>query len=146
MNWNSKAAPTGPKFDSGAEQDRYGSFFGLGSDGLARIRKAATYQGVGAEQDRYGSHFSLDSKQVRKAADSVLQSGRSAVHKDITNGNHWLGYDGRQVMKGLLNTGGVGAEQERYGAHFGVDSANVRKFGHRVADGIEKNDGVEHMG
>lgn len=49
---------------SGAEQDRYAGWFGLGADGRARLGRWKEMKGVGAEQDRYGRAFEGIGKQA----------------------------------------------------------------------------------
>jgi hypothetical protein len=53
----------------GAEQDVHAGHFGLGNDGLERVKEVVKKQGVGAEQDRYAAYFGgkLDGDTVRKA-------------------------------------------------------------------------------
>jgi hypothetical protein len=67
---------------SGAEHDRQSSHFGLGHDGLQRVRQAASTNGIGAEQDRYAAHFSLDTQKVQQAKDAVFNSGTSGAEQD----------------------------------------------------------------
>lgn len=99
------------RFGSGAEQDRYGSHFGIGSDGMNRIKQAANYKGVGAEQDRYQSHFSLDQEQVKAAAQSLLHAKGTGAEQDRHASHFGLGNDGWERAKELAKSQGVGAEQ-----------------------------------
>jgi hypothetical protein len=96
---------------SGSEVDRFGSHFGLGADGRARIKaaagRAATHQGLGAEQDIHASHFGLDIEEVKK----VLKRVERKADKEIRAGQHWMGHDGHQRLLNLANKQGVGAEQ-----------------------------------
>lgn len=112
---------------SGAEQDRHGSHFGLGYDGLERLRRAAAAKGTGAEQDRYGAHFTMDEQAVQQARDAMFRSGASGAEQDRYQARFGLGYDGIQRVKALAARKGVGAEQERYQGHFGLDDAKVEK-------------------
>jgi hypothetical protein len=99
------------KAGSGSEVDRFGSHFGLGADGRARIKaaagRAATHQGLGAEQDIHASHFGLDIEEVKK----VLKRVERRADKEIHAGRHWMGHDGHQRMLSLASKQGVGAEQ-----------------------------------
>ncbi|KIW08978.1 uncharacterized protein PV09_00886 [Verruconis gallopava] len=114
-------------FGSGAEQDRYAAHFGLGHDGLERIRRAASSKGIGAEQDRYASHFSLEEAKIRQAKEAIFNSGASGAEQDRYEARFGLGYDGLQRLKALVRSEGVGAEQDRYDGHFGLDESKVEK-------------------
>lgn len=117
---NPKTEPTatsppaaGPRFGSGAEQDRYASHFGIGSGGLERIKQAASYKGSGAEQDRYESHFHVDQERVKEAAHKILHSNGSGAEQDRWASHFGLGADGWERAKRLAATKGEGAEQVR---------------------------------
>jgi hypothetical protein len=112
---------------SGAEQDRHASHFGLGHDGLARIKQAASAPGVGAEQDRYGAHFGLDAQTVQRAKDAILSSGVGGAEQDRYQAKFGLGHDGLARVKALTEQKGVGAEQDRYEGHFAIDPAKLDK-------------------
>lgn len=119
-----KANPVNPDVTtsarSGAEQDRYGEHFSqIGHQAGEKIRESihdinAHARGSGAEQDRYGQHF------------SVGQSGYSAAKNDAQYGYNKAkaeaqsGYDqAKSYANRALHASGSGAEQDRYGAHFG---------------------------
>jgi hypothetical protein len=116
---------TGP----GAEQDRYASYFNYGADGLKRL---ATAKGSGAEQDRYSAHFGLGPSASEKASDALINGHLMK--------NAWLGHDGKQRMLHLVSKQGVGAEQDRHDAHFGLGEDRIQ----RMKEGLsEAGDGIE---
>jgi hypothetical protein len=96
---------------SGSEVVRFGSYFGLGSDGRARLRtvasRAANHQGLGAEQEIHASHFGLDIEEVK----NMLKRVEKRADKDIAAGRFWMGYDGHQRLMHIAGRKGVGAEQ-----------------------------------
>ena len=115
-NTTNEEAASAPKpqrrsFGSGAEQDRYASHFGIGTEGLERLKELASYKGDGAEQDRYKSHFSLDSDRVRAAADSILHAKGAGAEQDRYESRFGLGNDGWERAKRLAEFKGMGAEQ-----------------------------------
>ena len=96
---------------SGSEVDRYGSHFGVGDGGLDRIKQAAMTKGLGAEQEVHSGHFSLDSQAVKQATDAALKTQGLGAEQEVHAGHFGLGHDGKERVKKLLNTQGVGAEQ-----------------------------------
>lgn len=107
-----KASNATSKFGSGSEVDRYESHFGIGSDGIERMKKAATdFKGVGAEQDRYQSHFGLDADKVQEAAKSILNAKGDGAEQDRHGSHFGLGADGWERAKQLARMQGEGAEQ-----------------------------------
>jgi hypothetical protein len=114
---------------SGAEQERYSSHFNMGADGIKRL---ASMKGSGAEQDRYGAHFGLGPSVTEKATDAL-------THDHLLK-NAWLGHDGKQRLVHLVSKQGVGAEQDRHDAHFGLGQDRIQK----MKDGMsEAGDGIE---
>ena len=104
---------------SGAEQDRYGEHFSqIGQQAGERIREGihdiAHARGSGAEQDRYGQHLSVGQSGYN-AAKAEAQSGYNKAKAEAQ-----YGYEkAKSVAENALHAKGNGAEQDRYGAHFG---------------------------
>ena len=88
---------------SGAEQDRYDSHFGVGTEGLDRMKQAALAKGEG--------HFSLDHDNVKQAAQSIVNAKGSGAEQDTHAAHFGLGADGWARAQQLAQTQGVGAEQ-----------------------------------
>ncbi|KAF2280457.1 uncharacterized protein EI97DRAFT_430177 [Westerdykella ornata] len=124
------------RMGSGAEQDRYEAHFGLGSDGLEKIKKVATMKGVGAEQDRYRSHFGLDEERVRAAARSILMAKGEGGEQDRYAMHFGLGADGWARAREMAKAKGEGAEQELYHSHLSLDKT-AEKAAHDIKEGIE---------
>ncbi|KAF2464565.1 uncharacterized protein BDR25DRAFT_242083 [Lindgomyces ingoldianus] len=99
------------KLGSGAEQDRYGSHFGVGHDGIEKMKHVAEFKGTGAEQERYESHFGLDQDKVKAATHDLLHRNGSGAEQDRYEGHFGLGADGVERAKQLASMKGVGAEQ-----------------------------------
>lgn len=145
------------RFGPGAEQDRYAMHFGISTDGLERIKKAASYKGTGAEQDRYGAHFHLDNEKVMKATQSLLNAKGAGAEQDRYEGHFGLGADGWARAKKLAAMKGEGAEQvciyaslicregaessnsaqDRYGSHFSFDRNAVEKTAKSIQEGVK---------
>jgi hypothetical protein len=103
------------RMGSGAEQDRYESHFGVGSDGLNRVKKAAAeWKGSGAEQDRYQMHFGLDEDKVKAAAQHLLNFKGEGAEQDRHASHFGLGADGWARARLMAQHMGPGAEQVRY--------------------------------
>ncbi|KAF2627014.1 hypothetical protein BU25DRAFT_411119 [Macroventuria anomochaeta] len=118
-----KANPVNPDVTtsrlSGAEQDRYGEHFSqIGHQAGEKIREGihdiTHARGSAAEQDRYGQHLAPG------------QSGYNAVKNEAQYGYNKAkaeaqsGYDqAKSYANRALHAKGDGAEQDRYGAHFG---------------------------
>ena len=67
---------------SGSEVDTYESHFGLGADGLARVKQAASFQGVGAEQEIHNKNMNLlDEQKVQQAKHAMFHSGQSGAEQ-----------------------------------------------------------------
>jgi hypothetical protein len=105
--------PITSRFSSGAEQDRYAGHFGIGAEGLDRLKHAAMAKGTGAEQDRYQAHFGLDEDRVKAAAQSLVNAKGTGAEQDRHAAHFGLGADGWERAKELARTQGVGAEQVR---------------------------------
>lgn len=105
--------PLTSKYGSGAEQDRYAAHFGIGTEGLDRIKQAALTKGTGAEQDRYQAHFGLDEDRVKAAAQSLINAKGEGAEQDRHAAHFGLGADGWARAKELAKAKGVGAEQVR---------------------------------
>lgn len=103
------------KYGSGAEQDRYGGHFSMGSNATEHIKQAATeFKGMGAEQDRYQSHFGLDADKVKAAAMSIMNAKGSGAEQDRHASHFGLGADGWARAQELARTQGIGAEQVHF--------------------------------
>jgi hypothetical protein len=116
---------------SGAEQDRYGEHFSqIGHQAGEKIRESiheinAHARGSGAEQDRYGAHFTTGQSGYN-AAKNEAQYGYNKAKDEAQYGYNKVkaeaqsGYDqAKSYANKTLHAGGSGAEQDRYGAHFG---------------------------
>ena len=99
------------RFGSGAEQDRHESHFGIGTDGLDRLKKFADLKGVGSEQDRYQAHFGFDQDKVKDATQNLLNRKGSGSEVDRYESHFGLGNDGWERAKKLASMKGVGSEQ-----------------------------------
>lgn len=119
-----KANPVNPDVTtsarSGAEQDRYGEHFSqIGHQAGEKIREGiseinAHARGSGAEQDRYGQHLSIGQSGYN-AAKNEAQYGYNKAKAEAQSG-----YDqAKSYANKALHASGSGAEQDRYGAHFG---------------------------
>jgi len=105
----------GARHGVGAEQDRYGSHFGMGDKAANRIKEGvkefARQPGSGAEQDRYESHFGLDHDPVQAAVQALVKAKTSGAEQDRWGSHFGLGADGWARAKKLAETQGAGAEQ-----------------------------------
>jgi hypothetical protein len=96
---------------SGSEVDRLESHFGLGEDGIARVKRMAEMEGTGAEQDRYGGHFGIDEQKIKDAAAALSERKGSGAEQDVHAARFELGNDGIQQVRKLVGAQGVGSEQ-----------------------------------
>lgn len=113
---------------SGAEQDRYGSHFGIGEAGAERLKHAAEYKGAGAEQERYEGHFGVDPDKVKAATDNLLHHSGSGAEQDRYEGHFGVGPEKvKEVVQEVLHHSGSGAEQDRYAGHFALGPEGVEK-------------------
>lgn len=119
-----KANPINPDITtsarSGAEQDRYGEHFSqIGHQAGEKIREGiheinAHARGSGAEQDRYAQHLSIGQSGY-DAAKNEAQYGYNKAKAEAQSG-----YDqAKSYANRTLHASGSGAEQDRYGSHFG---------------------------
>lgn len=115
---------------TGAEQEIYGSYWSMGSDGMKRLlSKKGTVPG--AEQERYGAHFGgLGPSMADKITD--------ALTNDHLLKNAWLGHDGKQKLVHIAMKKGDGAEVDRYGQGFGLDQSTLDKGKDAIEKGWEK--------
>ena len=110
----SSASKPEPKV-GGSEVDTYGSHFGLGNDGLARVKQAASMKGEGAEQDIWAGKMGLlDEQRIQQAKDAMFNSGTSGAEQDRYQARFGLGNDGLERVKALAATKGSGSEVDRY--------------------------------
>lgn len=110
----SPASKPEPKV-GGSEVDTYGSHFGLGNDGLARVKQAASMRGEGAEQDIWAGKMGLlDGQRIQQAKDAMFNSGTSGAEQDRYQARFGLGNDGLERVKALAATKGSGSEVDRY--------------------------------
>jgi hypothetical protein len=127
---------------TGAEQDRLGAHLGgMGAEAANKAKAAASnVTGTGAEQDRYASHFSLDMGSVSAVAQNILNAAENAIGQGNTGNTSrpWMGYDGQQRWLRMASTKGVGAEQDRFGGHFGVDKKSIQNAAQSVTDRVKQ--------
>ncbi|KAJ4989006.1 hypothetical protein SVAN01_05444 [Stagonosporopsis vannaccii] len=119
-----KANPINPDVTtsarSGAEQDRYGEHFSqIGHQAGEKIREGiheinAHARGSGAEQDRYAQHLSIGQAGYN-AAKNDAQYGYNKAKAEAQSGYE----QAKSYANKTLHASGSGAEQDRYGAHFG---------------------------
>ncbi|KAJ0165839.1 hypothetical protein CTA2_9774 [Colletotrichum tanaceti] len=137
-----------PNATSGAEQDRYGGWFGgkvadkAGEkmDQAAEAVKENLPRGAGAEQERYGGWFG--GNKADKAADKIRENvptGTAAQQEHVAG---WFGDKADKAARKFDQAAetvkenlprGAGAEQERYGGWFGGNKAD------KAADKIREN-------
>lgn len=128
---------------SGAEQDRYGGWFG--GNKADQVKDAAQQNlptGSGAEQDRYGGWFGGGrADKIRDAVQSHLPK-TSGAEQDRYGG--WFGsgqaHDAKEAIERHLPKTS-GAEQDRYGGWFSGTQADQLK--HTVQEHLPKTSGAE---
>ncbi|KXJ91777.1 hypothetical protein Micbo1qcDRAFT_223886 [Microdochium bolleyi] len=132
---------------SGAEQDRFGGWFGGKTSSDHHLRDKLP-NASGAEQDRYGNYFGgkVPETHLRDRLPNV-----SAAEQDRYE--HWFGGKtpyvaerAKAFARDLSKTSG--AEQDRYGSHFGsasLPSASevANKVADKVSDKIPRASGAE---
>ncbi|EFQ35614.1 hypothetical protein CGRA01v4_04074 [Colletotrichum graminicola] len=138
---NTNEIPTAqhlPNATSGAEQDRYGGWFGGRAaekageemDRVAEKVKENMPRGSGAEQDRYGGWFGGKGDEATEKLRQNMPRGSGAEQDRY---ERWFGGDkgpsGAWVRDHLPDASG--AEQDRYGAHW--DGA-VDKFTDKIKE------------
>jgi len=135
---NSNLSSAKSKLSPSRLPDYSKSTWGLGHDGQHRLLHLASQKGVGAEQDRYDTHFGyVESKRIQSALDSIKDMFNKATgSKNTTYGSFGMGYDGKSRLENLINKKGVGAEQDRYGNYFAVDTDKVSRAADQVAGGF----------
>jgi len=111
-----------------SEQDTYASRFGLSDSTIQKSKQevkdfSSKFSPQGAEQDTYASRFGLSDSTVETSKQQAKDF--YASHLKLPQGAI-LGADGRRLTS-LANKQGVGAEQDRYNAHFGLDAGKVKK-------------------
>lgn len=110
---------------SGEGDNRYDTHFGVGNQGANRLKEASFFNSPGAEQERYGSHFGLDEQKVKHATQSLLQAQGTGAEQDRYCLHFGLGHDGWERAKHLANKfQGSGAEQVSPWKLSGIASAD----------------------
>lgn len=132
---------------SGAEQDRYGGWFGGKADkATEKIEHAADRlkenlpRGAGAEQERYGGWFGgkadKATEKLEHAADRIKENLPRGVGAEQDRYGGWFGGNkGDQAAEKLRQNlpRGSGAEQDRYDGWFGGhELPSVEKLGERL--------------
>ncbi|KAI1859884.1 uncharacterized protein JN550_011803 [Neoarthrinium moseri] len=114
---------------SGAEQDRFGGWFG--GNKADQVKDAAQQhlpKTSGAEQDRFGGWFSGD--KADQAADAARQHLPKASGAEQDRYGNWFGKGQADQLKDVVNDHlpkTSGAEQDRYGGWFGSGQADQAK-------------------
>ncbi|KAK0377021.1 hypothetical protein CLIM01_05619 [Colletotrichum limetticola] len=132
---------------SGAEQDRYGGWFGGKADkATEKIEQAADRlkenlpRGAGAEQERYGGWFGgkadKATEKLEHAADRIKENLPRGVGAEQDRYGGWFGGNkGDQAAEKLRQNlpRGSGAEQDRYEGWFGGhELPSVDKLGEKL--------------
>ncbi|KAK1670975.1 hypothetical protein BDP55DRAFT_732594 [Colletotrichum godetiae] len=130
---------------SGAEQDRYGGWFGGKADkATEKMEHAADRlkenlpRGAGAEQERYGGWFGgkadKATEKLEHAADRLKENLPRGAGAEQERLGGWFGGKADKATEQLEHAAdrikenlprGVGAEQERYGGWFGGDKGDL---------------------
>lgn len=102
---------------------------------------------LGAEQERFGRYFGLENNKIERARQALFGDGASGAEQDRWANYFSLGSDGLQRARRLADTKGVGAEQDRYGQYFrGPGDAKDRvKDAFRGSAGSEQDRYAQHF-